>query len=252
MNETITTSFLGILRGSAVIACTNPLDVIKTCQQDSSSKRSAYQVARSLFKEDGIKSYYRGIKPKWISYSIKQIWCWPAITTLPSLIDQGPFLSLLFTVTLIGTVDSATTTPLNKLMVKQMTKHEVSKYESLTKGWSGFQTNWVKATFGWNWFLITQHYYRKQYKTFFKKETLNHKDLTLIGTAIGVTGNLVGAPIDLANTICQSKETKITTFIKKTGYLSLWRGCPLSITSAVINNIISLYLIHYIETKKSK
>ena len=110
-------SLWGIGRGISVHSLIYPLEVIKIRQQCSQGQTMSIRIAMALLRQEGIGAFYKGLTPQLLKTSIKQVWCWPMITGMPSILQRYQIDNLsqqAITGLSIATIDAAISTPLRK------------------------------------------------------------------------------------------------------------------------------------------
>ena len=227
---------MGVAASIIVQMTTYPLDVVKLLQQDPRSTKRCDQVAIALFQKEGLCGFYKGIVPRMIEVSQKQIWCWPLITKLPPFFKKcgynEPEQQALTGLT-IATMDAFLGTPFDSLKLRAIygLKRKVS--------WRGFPTNFAKRIVGWTTFLIAQNHFSNKL-TCGKRLSLLQSIFVAWHTAIAVS--LTQAPFDVLNTLRQTDnvlQVKFSIpFIRR-----MYRGWPLSFTALMIQNLSSVILI---------
>lgn len=245
-NDLAWSSFWGLLRGLAVETLIYPLDVIKIRQQCTVSKERSFEIAKSIFQQEGFGAFYKGLMPQLIKTSIKPIWSWPMITQMPSFFQRYQFENLAqhaLTGLSIATFDAAVSTPLEraKILSALTGASKFSLKDVYEEGWKGFTIYWSKRSVNWITFLTCQKYFRDQ-SSGISGQPLAYPELTRIGIQVGLIVSLVSAPFDLANTLKQA-NLPITHLFSKGGLFNLYRGWPLNALSLVLHNIASVTLI---------
>ncbi len=236
------TSLWGVIRGVSVQSLIYPLEVIKIHRQCSQSKSA--QIALTLFRQEGMGAFYKGLAPQLLKTSIKQIWCWPVIMQMPSILQTYQIENLkqqVLTGLSIATIDAAISTPLERAKILSAFKGS-SKFclKNMYKdGWHGFGAHWSKLSVNWTTFLTAQKYLRDQYS----EEALSFFQLSKIGVQVALIVSVVSAPFDIANTLKQAKDLPVSQLFNRQGILKLYRGWPLSALALVIHNIASVTLI---------
>lgn len=253
----------GVLRGVGVTFLTYPIEVIKICKQEAAQSQKSYQIAQQLFKEGGLRALYRGFVPQLTKMTIKQTWCWPVMMGLPSYLENSrtvnvrPMTSQLLTGLALAVIDAGLTTPLEKIRIRSITRnltfHDYMQLKFLKKAWKGTGIQCSKLAVNWSTFLISQRYFRDEYRAVTHRTDLNMEEVFGIGLAVALVVSVVSAPLDFANTLCQSKGMSLRQIVKldpKRGgkyqlntIRTLWRGCHLQFAILAVNAIASVYLM---------
>lgn len=246
-------SFWGIVRGISVHSLIYPLEVIKIRHQCSQSESKSLPIVLKLLRQEGIGALYKGLAPQLLNTSIKQMWCWPMITGLPSFLKRYKIENLkqqalvgLF----IATIDAAISTPLARVKIIAVFTG-TSKFcfrNAYKDGWRGFTTHWSKLSVNWVAFLTAQKYLRDQ-ASGSSKQSLSFSQLTKIGVQVALIVSLVSAPFDIANTLKQAQNLPLSHLLSRQGIFKLYRGWPLNALSLVIHNIASVTLIEKLGNK---
>lgn len=240
-------SLWGVVRGISVHTLIYPLEVIKIRQQCSQNESNSLRIALKLFRQEGISAFYKGLAPQLLKTSIKQIWCWPMITGMPSVLQRYQIENLgqqVLTGLSIATIDAVISTPLERAKVLSAFKG-TSKFclkNAFKDGWRGFATHWSKLSVNWVAFLAAQKYLRDQ-SSGLSGQSLSFSQLTKIGVQVALIVSLVSAPFDIANTLKQAQNLTPTHLFSRQGILKLYRGWPMNALSLVIHNIASVTLI---------
>ncbi len=242
-NDLLSSSLWGVARGITVHTLIFPMEVVKIRQQCALPESNCIQVALTLFREEGLAAFYKGLAPQLVKTSLKQIWCWPMITGIPPLlksykIENLPGLAL--TGLSIATIDAAIGTPLERAKIISAFRG-TSKF-SLKNGWDGFSTNWSKLSVTWTAFLIAQKYLREQ-SIALSGGSLPLSQLVKIGVQVAFIVSLLSAPFDIANTLKQAQNISPSHLFTRNGIFKIYRGWPLSALSLIIHNIASVILI---------
>lgn len=240
-------SLWGIGRGICVHSLIYPLEVIKIRQQCSQGTSKSYQIAVALFRQEGISAFYQGLAPQLVKTSIKQVWCWPMITGMPSVLQRYPIENLTqqaITGLSIATVDAAISTPLERAKILSAFRG-TSKFcfhNAYRDGWRGWGAHWSKLSVNWVAFLTAQKYLRDR-SSGSSKDPLSFPELTKIGVEVALIVSLVSAPFDIANTLKQAQNLTPLHLLSRNRIFQLYRGWPLNVFSLVIHNIASVTLI---------
>ena len=240
-------SLYGIGRGISVHSLIYPLEVIKIRQQCSQSESKSVLIALTLLRQEGIGAFYKGLAPQLLKTSIKQVWCWPMITGMPSVLNRYRIENLgqqALTGLSIATIDAAISTPLERAKIVSAFRG-TSKFcfkNAYSDGWRGFTTHWSKLSVNWVAFLTAQKYLRDQFSGS-SKQSLSFPQLTKIGVEVALIVSLVSAPFDIANTLKQAQNLTPSHLFSRRGIFKLYRGWPLNALSLVIHNIASVTLI---------
>jgi hypothetical protein len=139
----------------------------------------------ALLRQEGIGAFYKGLAPQLLKTSIKQIWCWPMITGMPSVLQRYQIENLsqqAITGLSIATIDAAISTPLERAKILSAFRG-TSKFcfqNAYRDGWRGFATHWSKLSVNWVAFLTAQKYFRDQ-SSGSSKDSLSFPKLTKIG-----------------------------------------------------------------------
>jgi hypothetical protein len=240
-------SLLGIGRGLSVHSLIYPLEVIKIRQQCSQGESKSTRIALAILREEGMGAFYKGLAPQLLKTSIKQVWCWPMITGMPSVLQRyqiGNLSQQALTGLSIATIDAAISTPLERAKIVSAFRG-TSKFcfrDAYRDGWRGFATHWSKLSVNWIAFLTAQKYLRDQ-SSALSQQSLSFPQLTKIGVEVALIVSLVSAPFDIANTLKQAQNLTPSHLFSKQGIFKLYRGWPLNALSLVIHNIASVTLI---------
>lgn len=250
---------LSTARGILVTSLTQPLEVIKTQLQDAEQPRKISDIAKTIYREQGLKGYYRGLAPKITQIIIKDWWRWPSIIYLPGYLEKNYSLSPLHaqiaTGLIVSNVDTLITAPLERYRIKTITGTLSPDKKTLFQkvfhgGWKGLAPYWCRATVGWVTYSIAQRFVRDNYKNNTHKTKLDPSDYAIIGFTVAITMSLTLAPFDLANTRGQSRDISMKQLwntarkMPITSVLRLfWRGVPLQALISSINHITLMVLI---------
>lgn len=239
----------GVGRGVFVHTLIFPLDVIKyrlQCHPDFGS----IKIAQTVLRQEGIGAFYQGLQSKLIGTSIKQIWIWPTITTVPNFLKQyniNDSSQQLFTGLSIATIDAAIATPLKESEIRSAVNGKF-EYRLNLNAWEGFPANWRNLSVSWSTFLISQQYLRALHQQQ-QQEPLTLPQLAVIGTEVAFIVSLTSAPLDIANTVKQAHGLSLKHFLSNNAWYKLYRGWPLSALSLTIHNIASVTLIDKLSRK---
>lgn len=240
-------SLLGVGRGIFVHSLIYPLEVVKIRQQCSQEKSKSVQIALALLRQEGMGAFYKGLAPQLLKTSIKQVWCWPMITGIPSVLKRyqlGNLGQQALTGLSIATIDAVISTPLERARIVSAFKG-TSKFcfkNAYKDGWRGFATHWSKLSVNWVAFLTAQKYLRDQ-SSGSSNQPLSLPQLTKIGVEVALIVSLVSAPFDFANTLKQAQNLTPSHLFSRHGVFKLYRGWPLNALSLIIHNIASVTLI---------
>jgi hypothetical protein len=240
-------SLLGVGRSLFVHSLIYPLEVVKIRQQCSPVQEKSTRIAMAMLRQEGIGAFYKGLAPQLLKTSIKQIWCWPLITEMPTVLQRYHIDHLgqqALTGLTIATIDAAISTPLERAKIVSAFKG-TSKFcfnNPYSIGWRGFATHWSKLSVNWMAFLTAQKYLRNQ-ASGPSQQPLSFSQLTKIGIEVGLIVSLVSAPFDLANTLKQAQNLTLSQLFSRSGFFKLYRGWPLNAVSLSIHNIASVTLI---------
>lgn len=240
-------SLLGVVRGISVHTLIYPLEAVKIRQQCSHDQSKSLRVALTLFRKEGIAAFYKGLAPQLLKTSIKQVWCWPMITGMPSIFQRYQIEKLaqqVLTGLLIATIDAAISTPLEraKILSAFQGTSKFSLKNAYRDGWQGFSTHWSKLSVNWITFLTFQKYLRDQ-SSGPSGQPLSFPELTKIGVQVALVVSLVSAPFDIANTLKHAQNLTPSHLFSRHRMLKFYRGWPLNALSLVIHNIASVVLI---------
>ena len=240
-------SLWGVARGICVHTLIYPLEVVKIRQQCSQSESKSIQIASELLRQEGIGAFYKGLAPQLLKTSIKQIWCWPLITGLPSVLQQYHIDNLqqqIFTGLSIATMDAAISTPLERAKILSAFRgtSKLCLRNAYKDGWQGFATHWSKLSVNWVAFLTAQKYLRDQ-SCDPSGQPLSLPQLAKIGTQVALIVSLVSAPFDVANTLKQAQNLTPSHLFNRNGFFKLYRGWPLNAFCLIIHNIASVIVI---------
>ena len=229
---------LGILRGVVVTTLIHPLHVIKTRQQTSSSSLWAHRIAQKILKEEGRGALYLGLNEHLAQNFIQQIWRWPLMMGMPTLIEKrmginSSFLQQSLTGIAIASTDALFTQFLESEKILKMTKK--AKENDLAHFWRAMGVNWGRLSFTWTIFLYSQQTYRDAYRKRCNRDQLSVLELALIGTGVALTVGISGAALDHINSSVQSRSS--------ISWRALMRGGPLYTTILVVHNAASVTLI---------
>ncbi len=240
-------SLWGIARGISVHSLIYPLEVIKIRQQCSQGESKSVRIALTLLRQEGIGAFYKGLAPQLLKTSIKQIWCWPMITGMPTVLRRYQIENLgqqALTGLSIATIDAAISTPLERAKIVSAFRG-TSKFcfkNAYRDRWRGFAPHWCKLSVNWVAFLTAQKYLRDQ-SSGSSKQSLSFPQLTKIGVQVALIVSLVSAPFDIANTLKQAQNLTPSHLFSRQGIFKLYRGWPLHALALVIHNIASVTLI---------
>lgn len=240
-------SLWGIGRGLSVHSLIYPLEVIKIRQQCSQGESKSIRIVMALLRQEGIGAFYKGLAPQLLKTSIKQVWCWPMITGMPSELQRHQIEHLsqqAITGLSIATIDAAISTPLERAKILTAFRG-TSKFcfqNAYRDGWRGFATHWSKLSVNWVAFLTAQKYLRDR-SSGSSRDSLSFPQLTRIGVEVALIVSLVSAPFDIANTLKQAQNLTPSHLFSRHGVFKLYRGWPLNALSLVVHNIASVTLI---------
>lgn len=240
-------SLWGIGRGISVHSLIYPLEVIKIRQQCSQNTSKSLRIAMDLLRQEGIGVFYKGLTPQLLKTSIKQVWCWPMITGMPSMLQGYQIKNLsqqAMTGLSIATIDAAISTPLERAKILSAFRG-TSKFclqNAYRDGWRGFAAHWSKLSVNWVAFLTAQKHLRDQ-SSGSSKDSLSFPQLTKIGVEVALIVSLVSAPFDIANTLKQAQNLAPSHLLSRNGIFKMYRGWPLNALSLIIHNIASVTLI---------
>lgn len=240
-------SLWGIGRGISVHSLIHPLEVIKIRQQCSQGESKSIRIAMAQLRQEGIGAFYKGLAPQLLKTSIKQVWCWPLITGMPSVLQRHQIENLsqqVITGLSIATVDAAISTPLERAKILSAFRG-TGKFcfqNAYKDGWRGFTAHWSKLSVNWVAFLTAQKYLRDQ-SSGSSNQSLSFPQLTKIGVEVALIVSLVSAPFDIANTLKQAQNLTPSHLFTRHGVFKLYRGWPLNALSLIIHNIASVTLI---------
>lgn len=240
-------SLWGVVRGVSVHTLIYPLEVVKIRQQCSQDESKSLRVALTLFRQEGIGAFYKGLAPQLLKTSIKQIWCWPMITGMPSIFQRYQIETLAqqaLTGLSIATIDAAISTPLERAKILSAFKgtNKCCFKNVYREGWRGFTIHWSKLSVNWITFLTAQKHLRDHYSEL-SEHSLSFSELTQIGVQVALIVSLVSAPFDIANTLKQAQNLTPSHLFSRRGMFKFYRGWPLNALSLVIHNIASVTLI---------
>lgn len=242
-------SLWGVGRGVFVHTLIFPLEVTKNRLQRRPDSTSI-KIAQTVLRQEGIGAFYQGLQAKLIGASIKQIWIWPTITTLPTFLKQyniNDRSQQLFTGLTIATIDAAIGTPFKKSETRSSVNGKF-EYQLNLRAWEGFSAHWRYLSVSWSTCLISQQYLRALYQQQ-QQEPLTLPQLATIGTGVAVFVSLATAPLDLANTIKQADDLSLKHFLSKNAWHGLYCGWPLKALSLTIQNIATVTLIDKLSQK---
>ncbi len=247
-------SVLGVFRSVMVHTAISPLEVIKANQQTKYPDASGFAVARTLYNEKGLSSFYRGLRSKLMASSLKQVWSWPMITGMPHALDNhgvhDPYLQQLLTGQGIAATDALLLTPLEKRRVKAILKNKSTfSFRDITHGWCGGAAHLKKLSVNWSTFLVGQKYFReKEYEKTGKRE-LTLPQLLLLGTKTACVVSVFSAPFDKRHTWSMVHDGKITSKFSGNVVRNMFIGCPTNTVILIVHNVASLTLLHYLDGK---
>lgn len=262
----ILSSALGTARAFVIQSLVFPLEVIKTQQQMPGNQERCYQVAGRLFRNEGIWSFYKGLRPQLAKTLIKHSICWPMITGFPPVLDRyrvQPLLQQCCIGVGIASFDAFILTPLEKRKVQSIvgtqTPISFKSIHSVLSHWRGMWLIWTKSFTGWSTFLVSQEYYRYKAREISGKQKLTIPQLMGIGGGVAITVSLVTAGFDVANTQKQAeklispeasgqkKQTfgfkNASPFFWKLGVRQMYRGWPMNALTLIAHNVASVILI---------
>lgn len=237
--------FLAVVRGLGTEILVCPLELIKLRQQCSNKSESSYKIARQIFQNEGIRSFYDGLSPQLLKTCVKQAWCWPMIIELPKLFRSyglNDCEQQIATGISISTVDSLGTIHLEKVRVVYATAKKTSLplIDILKEGWKGFSTYWIKRSVNRVTFLTAQEYLRKNNREGTKE--LKAYEMLKVGVEVAFVVSFVGAPFDFSNTLKQAKNLNSLHLLNRKDIVKLYRGWPMNTLSLIIQNIASIFL----------
>jgi hypothetical protein len=246
-------SLLGIARGLSVHSMIYPLEVVKIRLQCFQGESNSAKIALAMLQKEGIGAFYKGLAPQLQKTCIKQIWCWPMITTMPSVLQRyhiGNLGQQALTGLSIATIDATISTPLER--AKILSAFRGSSKSCFTDaykiGWQGFTAHWSKLSVNWITFLTAQKYLR-DHSSRSSQQSLSFTQLVKIGVEVALIVSLVSAPFDIINTLKQAENLTPSYLFSKQKIFKLYRGWPLNALSLVIQNIASVTLIEKFTVK---
>ncbi len=245
IQDSLNSSFWGVLRGLAVQPVVFPLGAIKVHQQLSKEPQNAASIAKKLYQEGGFRRFYLGISPELVKVSTKQFWCWPMITGVPRFLNRFRLNDIekqLITGLLVSTTDALIATSLESRKVNTISSGKSQKlsFKVYKEGWQGFGIHWTKLSVSWTAFLTAQQYLRSRAKSP-TETTLPLRKLAVIGTQVAIFVTVISAPLDLATTRKLVKNEKVSLS------RHLFRGSPLNGLALIIQNITSVILLDWLQ-----
>jgi len=243
-------SFYGVCRAGVVMPALHPLDVVKVKMQTSKEPQGAFHHSKKLWQQGGVKEFYKGFQPQFLRMLLKQVWCWPIMTTVPKYWEKSGYhclLSQALTGATIGLVDASISTPLDRLRVLAITQNKKDiSFTDLKKGWRGFPLLSLRLTTLWSSFLVSQKYFREQEEQRLGVESLEVQHLIPIGMKTAGIACAISAPLDLCSNLYQSKEVNYRTFlnsVKKLKPTNFYRGMTLTAGIMITHNFTSVYFL---------
>jgi hypothetical protein len=211
-----------------------------------------FQIARKIFKQEGVGAFYKGLTPQLIKTSLKQMWCWPMITAVPGYLHTyglGEIQQQILTGLSIATVDAVITTPLEraKILSALMGRASISLSNIYKEGWQGFSTYWAKRSVNMVTFLTAQQYFRDHERS--PSGQISLAALIKTGILVAIILSCVSAPLDLVNTLKQSRNLSLSYIFNRHGGIKLYRGWPINSFSLSIHNVASVILIEKLMIK---
>jgi hypothetical protein len=244
-------SLCGIARGAFVHTLIHPIEVIKVRLQCSQGEAKSIRIALALLQQEGVGAFYKGLAAQLLKTTVKQIWCWPVITEMPSVLQNYHIENLqqqALTGLSIATIDAAISTPLERAKIVSAFRG-TSKFclkNAYKDGWRGFTTHWSKLSVSWVTFLTAQKYLRDRSRRSID-EPLSFPQLIKIGTQVALIVSLVSAPFDVANTLKQAQNLSPSCLLNRNGIFKLYRGWHLHVLSLTAHNIASVTLIDWMK-----
>jgi len=244
----IKSSAWGIGRGVFVHSFIYPLSVVRIHQQGLQNPKNSLHVARVLYQQGGVGTFYQGLPPQLLQTSLKQAWVWPMIVGVPDVLERyhvkDRHQQMAATGLSIATIDAAVTTPLEraKILSAWSGTGKLSLSSIYKDGWRGFTTHWAKLSVNWVSALVAQKTLRDRARTS-ENPTLSLPQLIKIGVQTGLFVSAVGAPFDVANTLKHTRDQRLSHTILGAGLRTWYRGWPMHALSLVIHNVASVILI---------
>lgn len=247
LSHLIRSSGWGVARGIFVHTLIYPLEVVKIRQQCSKNAEKSIQIASELFQKEGFGAFYSGLPPQLLKTSLKQVWCWPMITGVPDFLQRygiGDIQRQILTGLSIATIDATITTPLERIKIISAStgKGSFSLLNAYKDGWRGYSTHLAKLSMNWGAFLTAQEYLRARSKSE-SDQPLTLPQLAKVGAQVALIVSLVGAPLDIANTLKQAKNLSPSSLLVGNRISKLYRGWPLNALSLVVHNVASVVVI---------
>ncbi len=241
--NTLQVSLLGALRGMVVHTALYPIEVVKIRQQINPQPEKAYCIAKRMFQEEGLWTFYRGITPQLVKTSCKQAWSWPMIIGIPPYLERlgvPIYGQEVITGVSISLVDTVLTTPFERWKMEAIVK-KGKPLRIPYRPWQGWKTHCSKLILGWCTFLVAQRYFRDSQRN--KQEPLSLSQMVVIGFKVAVVVGIISAPYDFLTTRALSQV------IERNSLRSLFRGMPLNTLKLSVHNIASVALIEKLSNR---
>ena len=253
----------------------HPFETIKTQWQKRNQINSISKITSIIYQEKGLGGFYHGLTPNLLKTSIKNLFRWPSMIFLPNFYKKFIEKSTLYFDSLpkiltgitISNVEVLVLTPLERLKVYLMTeKSNLSTFFNKHKGntitelFKGLGPNYWKTNVGWFTFIVSDHYFKKMWKTSFDRKRLNYLDLLGISGLVGLATTLTTMPFDFLKTQAQLENSgDKVSMKKKSTFKSLWEYCSknkfrtlytgwnMRFSQTIINSIFAVILLEKLE-----
>lgn len=254
IRKSIESSAFGVVRGLFVQTLIFPFEVLKIRVQGSQDSEKSIKIAQRVFQQEGWKAFYTGLYPQLVKTSLKQIWCWPMMTTIPGVCHrygiEGIYAQQVVTGLAIAAVDAAATTPLEKVKISSAFNGRViySLWGAYKEGWHGFTAHWAKRSINWVTFLTSQKYLRDRARAQ-SEQPITIPQVLKIGTQVALIVSLVSAPLDFVNTRVQTQKFKFSHLVSRDGFLMVCRGWHLNAVCLIIQSVASVFLFELLDRR---
>mmetsp|Transcript_20739 Transcript_20739/g.38589 ORF Transcript_20739/g.38589 Transcript_20739/m.38589 type:complete len:273 (+) Transcript_20739:437-1255(+) len=206
MHDYLYASYLGILRALGGLPLEHPFDYIKTQQQITNA--SAREVIRTTWVNHGMQKFYSGFTPSILRTCFKQAYRFPMMVSVPRM--YRPFAKENAAQALAGLsiaiFESFIICPFERLKVWLMSRPKGEPISSKLL-WSllrGLQPVMLKQTVSWSTFMVSNSYFRRQFKKHRQEQDLSYSSIAGISVLVGITNTAATMPLDCVKSRIQS------------------------------------------------
>ncbi|HSX04049.1 MAG TPA: MC/SLC25 family protein [Rhabdochlamydiaceae bacterium] len=237
---------VGAARNCGLSALLHPLEVIKLKKQSECSQKRNYLIATDIFRQEGIKGFYKGLWPQLAKTTLNAL----AWTIIP---DSAHFLKdreihPLHKAALKGVVISffqaAALNPLEKTKVTSITQDRKFSFGPFLKeGWKGSGANFLNLSAKWSSFLVSRKYFSDKMR---KEGELTPFQLVDIGVRTACIVSVVSAPTDVWKT-WRLSDVKFSELFSKKFLRNMYRGWTLSATASLVSTIVTVAVLEELQ-----